>query len=170
MQAVAAAEPGRGVPTLFDAAIAFVCHQPGVFQHTRASLTFLCLFMAGTQDAGPYREAAALCMHARGADLMRQCLVGLSGTSPPNQLRNLIETISLRLAPAPCRAGCSPSCRCRASTAALSTPHGSTMATSEQLLARQASLSTSDFQCVVYDFSQICRGKLAAESLNKYVN
>ena len=34
---------------------------------------------------------------------------------------------------------------------------------------RQASLSTGDFQCVVYDFSQICRGKLAAESLNKYL-
>ena len=57
------------------------------FQHTRAALTFLCLFMSGTQDAGPHREAAAHCMHARGADLMRQCLVGLSGTSPPNQVR-----------------------------------------------------------------------------------
>ena len=43
------------------------------------------------------------------------------------------------------------------------------MASFAQLLSRQASLSTGDFQCVVYDFSQICRGKLAAESLNKYL-
>ena len=49
-------------------------------------------------------------------------------------------------------------------------PHGGTMATFAQLLARQASLSTGDFQCVVYDFSQICRGKLAAESLSKYAS
>ena len=32
-------------------------------------------------------------MQNRGAELMRQCLVGLSGASPPNQLRNLIETM-----------------------------------------------------------------------------
>ena len=37
------------VPTLFDAAIACVGHQE--FTHTRAALTFLCLFMAGTQVA-----------------------------------------------------------------------------------------------------------------------
>ena len=158
------------VPTLFDAAIACVCHQE--FQHTRAALTFLCLFMSGTQDAGPHREAAAHCMHARGADLMRQCLVGLSGTSPPNQLRNLIETMRVLVEACPGAVQSwllaivqAPGFHCGAVD-----PHGGTMATFAQLLARQASLSTGDFQCVVYDFSQICRGKLAAESLSKYAS
>ena len=159
----------EAVPTLFDAAIACVCHQE--FQHTRAALTFLCLFMAGTGDAGPYREAAAHCMYVRGADLMRQCLVGLSGLSPSNQLRNLIETMRVLVEACPGAVQSwlfaivqAPGFRCGAVD-----PQGAAMASFVQLLARQASLSTGDFQCVVYDFSQICRGKLAAESLNKYV-
>lgn len=50
------------VPTLFDAAIACVCHQE--FQHTRAALTFLCLFMSGTQDAGAASRGGGA-LHAR---------------------------------------------------------------------------------------------------------
>ena len=48
-------------------------------------------------------------------------------------------------------------------------PHGPTFAVFAQLLSRQASLSTADFQCVVFDFAEICRGKLPPEGLNKYL-
>ena len=110
-------------------------------------------------------------MQNRGAELMRQCLVGLSCASPPNQLRNLIETMRVLVEACPGAVQSwlltivqAPGFRLGAVD-----PHGATMASFAQLLSRQASLSTGDFQCVVYDFSQICRGKLAAESLNKYL-
>ena len=47
-------------PELFESAIACVRHQE--FQHTRAVLTFLCLFMSGTESAGPFRETVLMAM------------------------------------------------------------------------------------------------------------
>ena len=53
---------------LFDAAIGCVTHQE--FTHTRAALTFVCLFIAGTESAGPYRETSACCLQKSGARLL----------------------------------------------------------------------------------------------------
>jgi hypothetical protein len=45
---------------------------------------------------------------------------------------------------------------------------GQTTAALTQLLAQQPPLSTADFQSVLQDFSRICRGKLGADSLDRY--
>lgn len=45
---------------------------------------------------------------------------------------------------------------------------GQTTVTLSLLLAQQPPLSTADFQSVVQDFSRICRGKLSADSLDRY--
>eukprot|EP00966_Prymnesium_polylepis_P068015 1580860-Prymnesium_polylepis.1 len=47
-------------------------------------------------------------------------------------------------------------------------PHGPTMATFGRLVLQQPALSTAEFQCVVSDFSAICRGKLGADALARY--
>ena len=69
-------------PTLFEAAIACVRHQE--FQHTRAVLTFICLFMCPTESANEFRETSAHCLQASGAKLLRECLSGLASASPDN--------------------------------------------------------------------------------------
>ena len=69
-------------PQLFEAAIACVCHQE--FQHTRAVLTFICLFMCPTESANEYRETSAHCLQSSGAKLLRECLSGLASSSPDN--------------------------------------------------------------------------------------
>jgi len=48
---------------LFDAAVACVRHQE--FQHTRAVLTFICLFMCPTEAANPFRETSVMCIQVR---------------------------------------------------------------------------------------------------------
>ena len=51
------------------------------------------------------------------------------------------------------------------------TSQGPTTATFARLLAqRQPPRSTADFQSIASDFSRICRGHLAADSLDRYVS
>ena len=61
------------------------------FQHTRAVLTFLCLFMSGTESAGPYREQVLIAMQESGPRLLRQCLLGLASASPENLVDHQVE-------------------------------------------------------------------------------
>ena len=76
---------------LFDAAIGCVTHQE--FTHTRAALTFVCLFIAGTESAGPYRETSACCLQKSGARLLLQSLRGLAALSPDNLIDHQAECL-----------------------------------------------------------------------------
>ena len=48
-------------------------------------------------------------------------------------------------------------------------PKGATMAAFAQLLVRQSALSTGDFPSVCRSLADICRGKLAPDSLNRFL-
>ena len=48
-------------------------------------------------------------------------------------------------------------------------PKGATMAAFAQLLVRQSALSTGDFTSVCRSLADICRGKLAPDSLNRFL-
>ena len=154
---------------LFDAAIGCVTHQE--FTHTRAALTFVCLFIAGTESAGPYRETSACCLQKSGARLLLQSLRGLAALSPDNLIDHQAEC--LRVLVDAC-----PSAIQQWLVAALSDPSfssgavepkGATMAAFAQLLVRQSALSTGDFTSVCRSLADICRGKLAPDSLNRFL-
>lgn len=90
---------------LFDAAIACVRHQE--FQHTRAVLTFVCLFMCPTEHADEFRETSAMCLQGGGAKLLAACLSGLASASPDNLVDHQIEVrprARLISAPTACQA------------------------------------------------------------------
>ena len=74
---------------LFETGIGCVLHQE--FQHTRAVLTFLCLFMSGTESAGPFRETTLCCLQENGAWLLQQCLTGSAGASPMTPLDHQVR-------------------------------------------------------------------------------
>ena len=74
---------------LFEAAVGCVTHQE--FQHTRAALTFLCLFMSGTDAHALYRETAAHCLQASGVHLLRSCLAALATQSPEILIDHQVE-------------------------------------------------------------------------------
>jgi len=154
--------------TLFETGIGCICHQE--FQHTRAVLTFLCLFMSGTESAGPFRETTLCCLQQNGAWLLRQCISGLAAVSPENLLDHQVELMRVLIESCPgagqswlVKAIADPSFVCGAVD-----PHGPTMATFGRLVLQQPALSTAEFQCVVSDFSAICRGKLGADALARY--
>ena len=47
-------------------------------------------------------------------------------------------------------------------------PQGVTMRSFAALVLQQPALGQAEFQCVASDFSRICRGKLAPDSLNRH--
>ena len=133
-------------------------------------LTFLCLFMSGTESAGPYRETTLCCLQANGAWLLQQCLSGLASASPENLVDHQVELMRVLIESCP-GAGQSwllktisdPAFRCGAVD-----PKGAAMQTFARLIFQAPALSTAEFQCVVSDFSAICRGKLGADALARY--
>merc|ERR1712087_524138 len=156
------------VPMLFDSAVTCVSHQE--FQHTRAAVTFLCLFMAGTDAATQFRESTARCMQERGSQLVRECLTGLATASPVNLIDHQVEL--MRVLAEACPSAIkgwlivtfnTPGFRCGTLP-----PQARAMATFVQLITEQPALSTGDFQSVVSDFSRMCRGKLSPDSLERY--
>uniref|UniRef100_A0A7S4B9K5 Transportin-3 n=1 Tax=Chrysotila carterae TaxID=13221 RepID=A0A7S4B9K5_CHRCT len=156
------------MPRLFESAICCIAHQE--FQHTRAALTFLCLFMSGTDAANQFRETAIHCLQQNGAQLVRQCLIGLVGASPINLVDHQVEL--LRVAAEACQGAVhgwlvdafqSPGFSCGSLD-----PQGPAAAALVKLVARQPALSTSEFQSIVSDFSRTCRGKLAPNALDRY--
>jgi len=153
---------------LFETAIACICHQE--FQHTRAVLTFLCLFMSGTESAGPFRETVLMAMQENGAWLLKQSLTGLSSVSPENLVDHQVELmrVLIEACHGPAQSWLlsiinDPGFHCGAVD-----PKGATMQAFARLILQQPALSTGEFQCVVSDFSRICRGKLSADSLSRY--
>jgi hypothetical protein len=153
-------------PDLFDVAIACVPHQE--FQHTRAALTFVCLFMCPTESADEYRETSAMCLQKAGARLLAACLSGLVSASPENLVDHQIEVLRVLLEACPTAAHkwlremvAAPGFTCGAASL-------ETVGTFATLVLQQPALSTSTFQCVASDFSRICRGKLGADALGRY--
>ena len=141
------------------------------FQHTRAVLTFVCLFMCPTEGANEFRETSALCLQKSGARLLRECLSGLASASPDNLVDHQVELMRVLIEACPTAVRkwlqdtiSTPGFACGAVE-----PHGQTMATFAALVLQQPALSTGEFQCVASDFSRICRGKLGADALNRYV-
>ena len=158
-------------PQLFDAAIGCVRHQE--FQHTRAVLTFICLFMCPTDSANEYRETSARCLQQSGERLLRECLSGLASASPDNLVDHQVEL--MRVLVEAC-----PSAVQTWLTNLLSNPQGlqlgsvvdpqgEVMRTYARLVLQQPALPQGEFQCLASDFSRICRGKLGAEALHRYV-
>uniref|UniRef100_A0A7S2BL89 Exportin-1/Importin-beta-like domain-containing protein n=1 Tax=Haptolina brevifila TaxID=156173 RepID=A0A7S2BL89_9EUKA len=157
-------------PALFDAAIACVRHQE--FQHTRAVLTFICLFMCPTEAANEYRETSAHCLQTSGAKLLKECLSGLASASPDNLVDYQVELIRVLIEACPTAVGTwlkqilsEPSGLSTGSVA----PGSKAMQTFAALVLQQPALPQTEFQCVASDFSRICRGKLGPESLDRYV-
>ena len=71
---------------------------------------------------------------------------------------------------------CSEPCPCRAASSraaglslGVTDPNGAAMRTFAQLVLQQPALPQGEFQCVASDFSRICRGKLGADALARYV-
>lgn len=156
-------------PQLFEAAIACVRHQE--FQHTRAVLTFLCLFMCPTESANEYRETSARCLQSQGDQLLRECLSGLASASPDNLIDHQVELMRVLIEACPSAVATwlrqivdQPS----GVSFGVIDPHGPAMATFAQLVLQQPALPQGEFQCVVSDFSRICRGRLGPESLERY--
>uniref|UniRef100_A0A7S4EXH9 Uncharacterized protein n=1 Tax=Chrysotila carterae TaxID=13221 RepID=A0A7S4EXH9_CHRCT len=105
-----------------------------------------------------------------GAQLVRQCLIGLVGASPINLVDHQVEL--LRVAAEACQGAVhgwlvdafqSPGFSCGSLD-----PQGPAAAALVKLVARQPALSTSEFQSIVSDFSRTCRGKLAPNALDRY--
>jgi len=158
-------------PMLFEAAIGCVCHQE--FQHTRAVLTFICLYLCPTESANEFRETSAMCLQTQGARLLRQCLTGLASVSPDNLVDHQVEVIRVLIEACPSAvstwlktllADTAQPIQC-----GVVDPQGGTMCTFAQLVLQQPALPQGEFQCVASDFSRICRGKLGAEALDRYV-
>ena len=157
-------------PQLFEAAISCVRHQE--FQHTRAVLTFICLFMCPTDSANEFRETSAQCLQTQGSRLLRECLSGLASASPANLVDHQVELMRVLIEACPSAvqtwlvdilnnpAGLS----CGAVD-----PQGEAMRTFASLVMQQPALPQGEFQCVASDFSRICRGKLGADALARYV-
>ena len=157
-------------PELFESAIACVRHQE--FQHTRAVLTFICLFMCPTEAANEYRETSALCLQSSGSRLLRECLSGLASVSPDNLIDHQVELMRVLIEACPTAVAT----WLRAILAnpegvsfGVIDPRGEAMQTFANLVLQQPALPQGEFQCVASDFSRICRGKLAADHLQKYV-
>lgn len=147
------------VPQLFRAACGCVCHQE--FTHTRAAITFLCLFLTGTAAAAAHREGAAHCLQASGSELMRQCICGLAGLSPDNLIEHQIELLRVL-------GDSAPTAVSGWLAAALADPsldlgamprNGSALAAFSRAIGQQPT-SISAFQAVAADFSRMCRGKI----------
>jgi len=157
-------------PQLFEAAIACVCHQE--FQHTRAVLTFICLFMCPTESANEYRETSAHCLQSSGAKLLRECLSGLASSSPDNLVDHQVELMRVLIEACPTAVGVWLK-QILSSPEGLATgsvePQSKAMQTFAALVLQQPALPQTEFQCVASDFSRICRGKLGPESLDRYV-
>jgi len=156
------------VPMLFDTAISCVSHQE--FQHTRAALTFLCLFMSGTDAATSFRESAAHCMQQSGAQLVQRCLAGIASTAPANLVDHLVELMRVlaEACPGAVQNWMVETFKAPAFSCGALQPQGPAVATFVQLIVKQPALSTGDFQSVVSDFSRMCRGKLSPDSLDRY--
>ena len=155
---------------LFEAAIACVRHQE--FQHTRAVLTFLCLFMCPTESANEFRETSALCLQSQGARLLRENISGLASASPDNLIDHQVELMRVLIEACPSAVGTwlrqiveQPD----GVSFGVIDPRGPAMATFAQLVLQQPALPQGEFQCVVSDFSRICRGRLGPESLERYL-
>lgn len=155
-------------PSLFEAGISCICHQE--FQHTRAVLTFLCLFMCPTETANPFRETSAHCLQQSGSRLLQECLRGLASASPENLVDHQVELmrVLIEACPSSVHGWLSNMIITPGFTCGNVDPNGSVMATFVRLILQQPALSTTEFQCVVSDFSRICRGKLGAHALSRY--
>ncbi len=134
-------------------------------------LTFVCLFTCPTETADEYRETSVHCLQRSGARLLRECLTGLAAASPENLVDHQVETMRVLIEACPTAVQtwlrqliATPGFSCGAVE-----PASATMSTFVQLVLQQPALSTAEFQCVVSDFSRICRGKLGADALARYV-
>jgi hypothetical protein len=155
---------------LFAAAITCVRHQE--FTHTRAVLTFICLFLCPTESANEYRETSVHCLQTQGARLLRECLSGLASVSPDNLVDHQVELMRVLIEAAP--SAVSNWLRdLLASPDGLATgviaPQSAAMQTFATIILQQPALPQTEFQCVASDFSRICRGKLGPESLERYL-
>ena len=142
------------------------------FQHTRAVLTFLCLFMCPTEAANEFRETSALCLQSNGGRLLRECLSGLASASPDNLIDHQVELMRVLIEACPSAvAGWLRSVLDQPEGVQFGVidPRGAAMATFAQLVLQQPALPQTEFQCVVSDFSRVCRGKLGPEALQRYV-
>lgn len=155
---------------LFEAAIACVRHQE--FQHTRAVLTFICLFMCPTEAANPYRETSVCCLQSSGKRLLRECLSGLAAVSPDNLVDHQVELMRVLVEACP-GAVATWLKELLAAPEGMTTgsvdPQGKTMQAFAALVLQQPALPQTEFQCVASDFSRICRGKLGPEALDRYL-
>jgi len=146
------------VASLFDAAAACVAHQE--FQHTRAAITFLCLFLSGTDAANLYRESAAHCLQRSGGTLLRYCVQGLASASPANLVDHQIELLRVIAESAPTAVH-------GWLVAALADPGLDLGALPRQGAAAEAFVrgaaqqhaTVAAFHCVASEFSRVCRGK-----------
>jgi len=155
---------------LFDAAVGCVRHQE--FMHTRAVLSFICLFMCPTDAANPYRETSVHCIQTSGKRLLRECLAGLSAASPDNLVDHQVELLRVLIEACP---GAVATWLRQSLDApeglpmGAVDPQGKTMQAFAALALRQPALPQAEFQSVASDFSRICRGKLGADALDRHL-
>jgi hypothetical protein len=136
-------------------------------------LTFICLFLSPTESANEYRETSALCLQQSGARLLCECLSGLASASPDNLVDHQVELMRVLIEACPSAVQTwltsllgSPQ---GLSLGSVVDPQGEVMRTFARLVLQQPALPQGEFQCLASDFSRICRGKLGAEALHRYV-
>jgi len=155
---------------LFETAVACVRHQE--FTHTRAVLTFICLFMCPTEAANAYRETSVTCLQTSGKRLLRECLSGLAAVSPDNLVDHQVELMRVLIEACPGAVATwlqeLLSAPDGLTTGAVD-PQGKSMQAFAALVLQQPALPQPEFQCVASDFSRICRGKLGSEALDRYL-
>ena len=149
------------LPRLFSTACSCVCHQE--YTHTRAAITFLCLFLSGTDAANAHREGSAHCLQASGAELMRQSIRGLASASPANLIDHQIELLRNLVESAPSTAHEWLLAALNDTSIDLGTMlrHGATMDAFTRSVSQRPT-SISGFQTIAADFSRMCRGKIRA--------
>jgi len=104
--------------------------------------------------------------------LLRQNLTGLASASPDNLVDHQVEMMRVLIEACPTAVSgwltdllaSQPPLQCGTVD-----PAGPTMRAFAQLVLQQPALPQTEFQCVASDFSRICRGKLGAEALDRYV-